>query len=102
MLSKKLGITAARLVWQQPIAEWRKLAVLDVSAVTCTARVDCRATARARVFSTILHAESRRSARCLMEMLAPESQMMGLVLALGPRDSRMRAGAWRAIGSGVD
>ena len=28
-----------------------------------------------------------------IEMLAPESQMMGLVFALGPSDSRMRAGA---------
>ncbi len=38
----------------------------------------------------------------LMEMLAPKSQMMGLVLALGPRDSRMRAGPCWAMWSGVE
>ncbi len=38
----------------------------------------------------------------VIEMLAPESQMMGLVLAIGPRDSRMRAGACRAMQSGVE
>ena len=38
----------------------------------------------------------------VIELLASESQIMGLVLAYGPRDSRMRAGAWRAMRSGVE
>ena len=38
-----------------------------------------------------------------MEMVAPESQIMGLVLAsLGPRDSRMLAGACKAMRSGME
>jgi hypothetical protein len=32
-----------------------------------------------------------------IEMLAPESQIMGIVFACGPRDDRMRAGACRAM-----
>ena len=38
----------------------------------------------------------------MIEMLTLESQMMGLVFALGPSKLRMQAGAWSAIQSGIE